>query len=447
MMKKLLCACLALIMMMSCAAFAQEDLQAQLYAANATIEELQALVDTYYPYYQAQIVATYGEDGIVWLADAQEAYEEYASMYSSYGIDLEAYGLADGFKMQVVEEAVLAGVLHDKAIELGLVDLEAEAETLAAEAQAEMQYYIDYYLDYYYADTVVTEEMTAEAEAYWTSVGISADRLMVDLEQTLIVNAIYDYIADGITLTEEDIQAEYEALLASDQETYTDAYSYIDDRTYGETIAWNPEGYRTVKQILIMFDDEQSAQYSELQATLTALEEELAALETEEATEETRTAEEINTDIANCAAAIEALYSTLLPEAQEVVEKFNNGESFEDLMVEHNDDTGMTREPAASQGYTICAEEVYWDPTFIEGAMSIEEKGQISEPMYGSYGIYIIYYLDDITPGAVALEEIREGVEAIALDNKVYEAYEAQSAAWLEEANIEYFYENFGIAM
>ena len=44
-MKKILCACLAAIMMLSCAAFAEADLQAQLDAANAKIEELQALVD------------------------------------------------------------------------------------------------------------------------------------------------------------------------------------------------------------------------------------------------------------------------------------------------------------------------------------------------------------------------------------------------------------------
>ena len=54
--------------------------------------------------------------------------------------------------------------------------------------------------------------------------------------------------------------------------------------------------------------------------------------------------------------------------------------------------------------------------------MSISEVGQISEPVYGSYGIHIIYYMADITPGAVAFEEIAEGVEAEALEAKISES-------------------------
>jgi putative ABC transport system permease protein len=49
-----------------------------------------------------------------------------------------------------------------------------------------------------------------------------------------------------------------------------------------------------------------------------------------------RAIEEINADIAACAMEVEALYSQLLPTAQEVVEKFNAGTSFEDLIAEYN---------------------------------------------------------------------------------------------------------------
>ena len=71
-MKKLICICMALVLALgSFCALAEEDLQAQLDAANAKIAELQAQVDTYYPYYAAQIVATYGADGVVWLEDVK----------------------------------------------------------------------------------------------------------------------------------------------------------------------------------------------------------------------------------------------------------------------------------------------------------------------------------------------------------------------------------------
>ena len=95
-MKKFLCMLMALVMALGCtAAFAEEDLQAQLDAANAKIAELQAQVDAYYPYYFAQVVATYGEDGVIWLKDMQAQYEAMQAQYSGYGIDLEAMGMAD----------------------------------------------------------------------------------------------------------------------------------------------------------------------------------------------------------------------------------------------------------------------------------------------------------------------------------------------------------------
>ena len=78
--------------------------------------------------------------------------------------------------------------------------------------------------------------------------------------------------------------------------------------------------------------------------------------------------------------------------------------------------------------------------------MSIEEVGGISAPVYGKYGIHVIYYMDDIPAGEVALEDIREDVEAKALDAKQQQTYDDQVAAWKDEMNVQYNYANFGIA-
>ncbi|MGN1006039.1 MAG: peptidylprolyl isomerase, partial [Aristaeellaceae bacterium] len=232
------------------------------------------------------------------------------------------------------------------------------------------------------------------------------------------------------------------------------------------------EGYRAVKHVLIKFNDEQSQLYDDLQSQLDSLNEEKEALEapaeetgdaaeaestdaevestdTEVESDETeapRTLEEINADIAACATELEALYAQLMPTAEEVIAAFNDGTSFDELIEKYNEDPGMTTEPTATIGYAVSAGSDTWDPAFTEGAMSIAEVGQISEPVYGSYGIHIIYYMSDITPGAVALEEIHDSVEELALSDKIQSTYENQVAAWVEEANVEYFYSNFGIA-
>ena len=439
--------------------------------AEAKIAELQALVDTYYPYYAAQIVATFGENGVVWLDDVQAAYDSVSAQYASYGLDLASYGMEETVKKDLVDSAVEDAVVKAKAAELGLDQFdEAALAEFEASAEATMQSYIDYYLGYYYPDAEeVTDEMRAEAEKYWTDNGFSREAYAESLQKDAINEAVYEYVTKDVAVTDEDIQAEYETLVSENQESYTNDRTYNSDRNAGVTIAWNPEGYRAVKHVLIKFDDEQSALYSDLQSQLDSLNAEKDAIveaqsatEAPEATAEPaeadataeaeateaplRTLEEVNADIAACATEVEALYAQLMPEAEEVIAAFNAGTSFEELIEKYNDDPGMTSEPIASTGYAVAAGSTTWDPAFTEGAMSIAEVGQISEPVRGSYGIHIIYYMSDVTPGEVALDEIRDGVTELALSDKIKSTYENQVDAWIAEANVEYFYSNFGIA-
>ena len=523
-LKKILCVCLALVLALAVTGCSSSkdiqaqldaanvsitELQAQLEAANATIEEmqaaaetaeaepvaaeaetatepalgdsdaeakiaeLQALVDTYYPYYIARIVATFGEDGVVWLKDVQAAYDSVSAQYASYGLDLAAYGMEETVKKDLVDSAVEDAVVKAKAAELGLDQFDETAlAEFAASADETMESYIDYYLGYYYADAEeITDEMRAEAEKYWTDNGFSREAYAESLQKDAINEAVYEYVTKDVAVTEEDIQAEYETLVSENQESYTNDRTYNSDRNAGVTIAWNPEGYRAVKHVLIKFNDEQSALYSDLQSQLDSLNAEKDAIveaqtateapeaeATAEATEETETAEpeeteaplrtleEVNADIAACATEVEALYAQLMPTAEEVVAAFNAGTSFDELIAKYNEDPGMTNEPTATIGYAVSADSTTWDPAFTEGAMSIAEVGQISEPVRGSYGIHIIYYMSDVTPGEVALEEIHDGVAEVALSDKIAATYDEQVAAWVEEANVEYYYSNFGIA-
>ena len=479
---------------------ANADLQAELTAAQATNTDLQAeltaaqeLADTYYPYYAAQIVATYGENGIIWLKDVQEAYDSVCAQYASYGLDLAAYGMEDTVKMDLVASAVEDAVIKAKATELGLDQFdEATLADFEASADAMMQSYVEYYISYFYPEaTEITDEMRAEAEAYWASTGFSREAYAEALRNDAVNAAVHDYVTGDVTISDEEVQAAYEALIAKDQERYANDNSYYSDISSGATIAWNPEGYRTVKHVLIGFNDEQTTRYNDLQSQLTSLNAEreaiLAAEPTEaaEGTEPTeavasteptesaapteaveaaapteavegaeptesaapmRTLEEVDADIAACNAELDALYAELMPTAEEVVAAFNAGTSFDDLIAQYNQDPGMTTEPIASFGYPVSAASTIWDPAFTAGAMSIAEVGQISEPVRGVNGIHIIYYLSDITPGTVALDEIRDEVAQLALDDKIAATYNDQVAAWVEEANVEYFYANFGIA-
>ena len=468
-MKKLICICMALVLALgSFCALAEEDLQAQLDAANAKIAELQAQVDTYYPYYAAQIVATYGADGVVWLEDVKAQYEAVEAQYSSYGISLASYGMEDSVKKDIVDSAVRTAVLQAKAAELGLNEFDEDTlAEFAQSAQEMMDNYVDYYISYFYADAEeVTDEMRAEAETYWADNGMNYDSCLEKLKSDAAEEALYDYVTGDVAITEEDVQATYEARVEADKQNYANDRTYNADRSSGVGVAWNPEGYRAVKHVLVKFDDEQTQLYSDLQSQLDSLNAEKEAIEnpveadsedaeddedaedaepTPEPTPEPRTIEEVNADIAACATEMEALYSQLLPTAEEVIAAFDNGADFEELIEKYNADPGMQNEPTATIGYAVAEGSNYWEQAFVDGAMSIENKGEISGPVYGSNGIHIIYYMDDVPAGEVALEEIREDVEQEALETKIQNAYDEQVAAWVAEAGVEYFYENFGI--
>ena len=452
--RKILCICVALVLALGCVGTLaeEEDLQAQLDAANAKIEELQKQVDTYYPYYFAQIVATYGEDGVVWLKDVQEQYNAAAAQYEAYGISLSAYGMEDTVKRDIVQSVVETEVLLAKAAELGLnqFDEDEEAE-FVARAEATMDEYIDYYLDYYYADAEeITDEMREEAEKYWLNNGLVPEEVAETYRQEAMLDAVREYATKDVEVTEEDVQAAYEALVAQNQENYAEDRTYNSDRTSGVAIAWNPEGYRAVKHVLILFDEDQAQQYSDLQSQLNSLTAERDAIlnpdeDAEDEDAEPRDIADVDADITACGLEIEQLYAQLLPTAEEVIAAFEDGTEFDALIEQYNGDPGMQSEPTASQGYAVSADSTYWEQAFVDGAMSIENIGEISEPVYGSNGIHIIYYLADIEPGETGLEAVRESVTQDAEDEMTQAAYDAQLAAWLEEANVEYYYENFGI--
>ncbi len=456
-MKKLMCMLLALVLSCGALALAEgDDLQAQLDAANARIAELEAEVELYRPYYDKQIVAEFGDGGIIWLEDAQAEFEAASSAYAQYGLSIDDY--AAEVKQQILETLVQKAVLDQKAAELGLDQLDDEAlKNLEAEAAENYETYIDSYKSYFAAEDASDEEARQQTIAALESYGMTQETLVEQMKESYVSEQLHTFVTKDVAVTDEDIRAAYEQMVSDDEASYANDRSYNNARNTGATIAWNPEGYRAVKHVLIKFGEEQGKQYSELQTALDNLNEELAALDAPaetsdadtaqeaeaEATPEPRSREEIQADIAAVATQIEALYSELLPKAQQVVDEFEGGADFDSLIEKYNEDPGMQNEPTATNGYAVAAGSTTWDPAFTEGAMSIEAIGQISAPIYGKNGIHIIYYLSDITPGAVPFEEIAEAAEANALDAKISDTYSAQVEAWVEEAKPVYHTDRF----
>ena len=143
MIRKVLCLVLALALC-GAMAFAEEDgdLQAQLDAANERIAELEAQVELYQPYYDAQVIVEY-DGGVVFLDDILEQYAGVDSQFSSYyGVSLADYGYDTVYKQLIAETLLQDAVLEAKATELGLDQLDDETMAgLTEEAAANFESY------------------------------------------------------------------------------------------------------------------------------------------------------------------------------------------------------------------------------------------------------------------------------------------------------------------
>ena len=473
-MKQLICMVLSVLLCLGAiSALAEEDLQAQLDAANARIAELESEVELYKPFYENQIVAEYGEGGIIWKEDAAKEFQAASDAYAQYGLSIDDF--AADIKQDILETLVREAILHEKADEMGLNDLSDETMAeLKSEAEANFETYVDTYRDYFASEDASDEDARTQTIEAMAQYGLTLDTLTEQMVHSYVDEQLHAAVTGDVTVSDEDIQAEYDAMVADDQANYADDRAYNNARNSGATIAWNPEGYRAVKHVLIQFNDAQAARYNELSGTLNTLKAEKEAVENPTETTETegdaeaaetegdaeaaetegdaeaaepesepRSAEEIDADIARVTAELEGLSAELLPQAQQVIDEFNGGADFDSLIEAYNADPGMSREPAATNGYAVSAESTTFDPAFTEGAMSIEAVGQISAPVNGMNGIHIIYYLADITPGAVPFEDIAEAVEANALADKVDETYNATVDEWVEAAAPVYYPDRF----
>ena len=438
----------------------EADKDARIAELEAQVAELQAQVDAYH---LKEIVASF-DGGEVPLAEAEVFYENSANQYAQMGIDVVAYGMDGALREVVVNTLAEEAIVLYMADQLGLGLTEEQQTQFAADAQSTYEGLVDSYYQTYLTGSDEEEGLATAAQAL-NDMGYDYDYYYNALVDNQLITNVYDYVTRDVAVSEEEIEAAYDENVAADEANYADPYQFENAFMNGTTIYYTPEGYRNVKHILFKFDDEQAARYDELSTRLADLEaEQLAAVEAAEATpapesdetatdetatDETATAApteapraitEIEADIEQTNADLDALYAELLPEAESAIERFNAGEDIDALIAELSDDNMPESGYAVSE--TADASLQAWDPAFTAGALSVEEVGGLSAPVRGVYGIHLIYYAGDITPGATALEDVHDEVEAQALQAKISETYGAQIDAWKTELNLVTYPEN-----
>ncbi|MDD2647771.1 MAG: peptidylprolyl isomerase [Eubacteriales bacterium] len=393
-------------------------------------------------------------DGInILRADVDAINNEMTDYYSYYGVDVADPSIKQQLLTMAVDYAAQTKIVEKKAQELQLLTYTAEDEAaLLAEAQAQFDAYVEQYVSYFTTDT--TEEALAEARkssiAMLESYGMSVDDIAKSLRENDVFNRVRSYASKDASVTDEDIKAQYDSKLATDTETYAnDVYSYEYSVLYsGQTSYYQPDGYRGIIHILLETDETLLENYLNLKETYDqqmaddAAKEEDAdpAAPASEATAEPApetTAEPVTEEQIEQARL--AVIASVQDKLTDIKTRLDNGEDFLKLVDEYGTDNGMSVAKNRDGGYPVRVDSLMYDLAFRDAAFTLQNVGDVSEPVVGSFGVHILKYLRDIPAGPVELtQELSDSIRAELLSTKSDDMYYALIDEWMQAANITY---------
>ena len=396
----------------------------------------------------ARVVIRVGDDTYTKAqvqAQIQNQVNYMTALYSRYGLSFDSTNadvmssLTDNVLNSLVERSVLLA----KAKELGLDQLTDEEKTK------------------------IEENTASQLDSLRKS---AATEFSLDLETQL-----------------DEIVADFNSKVEAAKTSYeSDLSAYGKAVLNGTTVYYRPAGYRNVKQILIKYSDEDSALVSNIQTALdnviteqnnaanvmaklgVANMDELAnqvtvtlkpATETPTATVEVESSVSafeggLDETVAATAVTIaeakakrafleqqladakaKAL-ANITPEADEVLAALAEGQDWDTLAEAHNDDPGMKAGAVnAATGYPVCEGFTQFDAAFVEGAMALQNVGDYSDKIEGSYGYYIIQYTSDVVEGAVDMETVHDTISSSLLSSKQSTVRDEVVAQWVKDAN------------
>ena len=373
-------------------------------------------------------------------AETDALLDYYAYLYPMYyGVDFDPTNEAtiEATREEAINGLVEMAVVEKKIGEMGLDQFTAEEEA-EMEAAVSEQYdsYVEFVKGYALADTELTgDALQAAIDEQMLAMGYGTKEQMMETERlTRAQNRLVDSVISTVTVSDEEIRAEYDYRLFNAKATYEEyPYAYGIDLTNGTSgMYYAPAGYRYVKHILINFNADDQTVIDDLNTQLAAKRNELATAQDGDDEAAEKLGSEIVVLEAELAAATEAAYAAIQPAIDEIQQKLAAGESFESLIDTYNQDPGMT---SASQGYAVSAVSTNWVQEFTDASMKLENIGDISEPVRSSYGIHIIQYASDIPEGEISLEAVREELTQELLTMKQDSTFISTLEKWVEEAN------------
>ncbi len=449
-MRTLLCLTAALVLSLSCALGETAE------TTEAPAAEEQAAATEAAP---VLLVTVNGEEITDQNPHFIKFFEAASNAYAQSGYDTTDPALKSFLQYLAMEYATESFLYRQKAAELGITDRQEEFRT---EAKADWD---DIVTDFATQMSSLTEDSTeedkaaarADAIAYIESYyGYTEESFIAEVVDEIIAQEVLKAVAGEISVSEDDIIAAFNQTVEADKAQYEGNVSMYEFYTsyYGQKSYYIPSGYRGILHILLKVDENLMKTYTDLSAqfeeqkqaateeavaeeTAAADAEETAAPDAEPTAEPTATPEPVTQEQVD--AAKQAILDSVQAKVDEIKAKFEAGTPFADLIAEYGTDPRMQDAANLANGYLVHKDSILWDPAFTAGAMALEKVGDMGDPVLGSNGVHILYYLRDVPAGAVDMtEEIRSAVEKDLVATKTNEVSKALLDEWKEKSDIQY---------
>ena len=360
------------------------------------------------------------DGGEVTFKEVYAAYEEAMGYYEEL---LRSFGMEPDFapeellqvQIELAQELADAKIINAYLDENGIVLLsEAEATELTAQAESEYSAMFDQAVDEMVSNGFDRQEAAEYLEGYFREFGMGLEDMIDEHLAEARQEALTALLAGVVEISEEDILLAYNELLQSDCEYYTEyPEDYAFDALYSEEpIAYVPEGYRRVRMLIVPFDDESMSAYDELYYS--------AASDSAEA---------------------DKLFEALLPEAEEAYRRLMGGESFDSVRASYPDTELYMDQLGGENGFYLSEQSEMFGYEIDAAIMALEAVGGVTKPQRCDWGWAIFEYTEEVKPGEVPFEEIREQLYDRAYDAKQTEQYEAGLEKLRKDAGLMFYFD------
>jgi foldase protein PrsA len=233
-------------------------------------------------------------------------------------------------------------------------------------------------------------------------------------ENEVIEDLLREYYGADITADEQQVQEYYDEILQQQKEQFgEDTNGVVSYLKNGTLIVYYPGNVVRVKHILIGFDETVQAEINQLRS---------------------------DGDDAAADELCQESAKQIEDRAQEALERAQNGENFDDLIVEYGDDPGMMTQSQRAEGYLVCRDSMDYAEAFRQASLELTREGQISDLVLTDYGYHIIYAMEVYPEHTVALDEIYDQIQQDLLDTQKGVAYVDAIEQVYADTKVEYYY-------